>query len=107
MKNSAEINRALQNHERRISALESMTSKHKPSPGKNVKKGLPDHIIALRDKGYFSQPKTAVDAHKKLQGFYSCKVDRVAMALLRLAKKRQFRKALKIVSGRKQKAYAW
>ena len=107
MKNSAEINRALQNHERRISALESIFSKHKSSPGKNVKKGLPDHIIALKDKGYFSQPKTAADVQNKLQGFYPCEVDRLVMALLRLSKKRQLRKAFKIVSGRNQKAYVW
>ncbi len=68
---------------------------------------LPDHLQRLRDAGFFKQPKTAVEAHAKLQPTYHCDVNRVAMALLRLWRKRLLRKTFKVVGKRKQVAYVW
>lgn len=97
----------LKNHERRISALESPPSKPKSLQITKGKKSLSDYCIELRDKGFFSQPITAEETHKKLQGVYLCELNRVAMALLRLANKKQLRKTSKIVSEKKYKAYVW
>lgn len=73
----------------------------------SVCKSLSDHIIELRDGGYFKQPKTAQEVHKKLQPIYPCDLNRVEVALLRLYKKRQLRKTSKIVGRKKIIAYVW
>jgi hypothetical protein len=68
----------------------------------------PDHIVSLREAGFFKEPKTAVEVHAKLQSSYHCDVNRVAVALLRVHKnKRALRKTSKIVGKRKQVAYVW
>lgn len=77
----------------------------KTSPESTPRNALPDHILRLRDGGFFRQSKTAREVHAKLRPTYECDVDRVAMALLRLRKRNQLRKASKIVDGRKQVAY--
>jgi hypothetical protein len=74
---------------------------------KSAKGGLPERILDLRDKGFFSQPNTGNEVQAKLNPTYSCKVDRVLMALLRLAKKKKLRKASKTIDGKKQVAYVW
>ena len=33
---------------------------------------LPDHILALKQSGFFREPKTAVEVHEKLQSHYPC-----------------------------------
>jgi hypothetical protein len=68
---------------------------------------LPDHILSLRDSGFFKQPKTGDEVHAKLQSSYHCDVNRVAVALLRLHKRRLLRKTSKSVRERKQVAYVW
>jgi hypothetical protein len=68
---------------------------------------LPDHILSLRDAGYFGQSRTAAEVNKKLQSKYDCEVDRVTMALLRLQRRKKLRKASKKVDDRKQTAYVW
>jgi hypothetical protein len=75
--------------------------------GGEAKEKLPGHLLALRSGGFFKQPKTATEVHKKLQPTYPCEVDRVAMGLLRIHKRKQLRKATKRVGKRKQVAYVW
>jgi|SRR3989338_2254136 len=101
------IDDILNDHEKRISALESLSSKSKLSHSVKEKKSLTDYAIELRDKNFFSQPKTAEETHKKLQGVYNCELDRVAMCLLRLASNKQLRKASKMINDKKYKAYVW
>jgi hypothetical protein len=72
-----------------------------------ARKSLPEHIIDLRDKGFFAQSKIPEEVHQKLQTAYPCEQDRVAMALLRLAAKRELRKAAKTSGNKKHKAYVW
>jgi len=103
-----EIKKILDDHEIRIKAIESIVGKHKKTRTIiKTRKGLPTYILELRDSGFFSQPKTAEETHKELQGKYHCETNRVSMALLRLAKKRELRKATKLINGQKYKAYVW
>ena len=101
------IDKILKDHEKRIKALESAISKHKKLNITKSRKSLPTYILELRDNGFFSQPKTAEETHKKLQGKYHCELNRVEVALIRIANKKQLRKASKIISGKKYKAYVW
>jgi len=70
-------------------------------------KTLPAWILKLRDEGQFKQPKTAREAHAKLQSYFPCDLNRVEVALLRLQKRKQLRKASKVVGDKKQVAYVW
>src|SRR5664280_3092572 len=68
----------------------------KPAKGTTAKAAstsnkLPHHIIGLRDSEFFKQPKTGNEVRTKLQATYACDLDRVMMALLRLADKKQLR----------------
>jgi hypothetical protein len=83
-----------------------------PSPEPNgaeeeSRKGLPDHILELRVKGFFREPRTPGDVHQELQSAYPCLVDRVQMALLRLQRRRELRKATKRVGDQEKAAYVW
>ncbi len=69
--------------------------------------GLPSHILALRDKGFFAKPKTAAEVHAELQATYHCEPNRVQMALLRLQRRKELRKASKTVERKVQVAYVW
>lgn len=104
-----DVAKTLADHERRLIKLESILSKPS-SPSKSahgIRSTLPQHILKLRDSGFFSQPRTADDTHKKLMPTYQCEPDRVAMALLRLAARKKLRKASKIVNKRRFQAYVW
>lgn len=68
---------------------------------------LSAHILRLRKEAFFKQSRTGKDVHLKLQPYYSCELNRVAMALLRLQRRKLLRKAVKIVGKRKQRAYVW
>jgi hypothetical protein len=68
---------------------------------------LPVRILRLRDDGFFKEPRTAAEVHAKLKPTYDCELNRVMMALLRLAKRKQLRKASKKVGESKQVAYVW
>ena len=70
-------------------------------------KNLSGHIIRLREAGFFKQAKTAKEIHAKLQSTYACAVNRVAVALLRLKKRKQLRKTSKLVGNKEQIAYVW
>jgi hypothetical protein len=107
MMENKDTNKKLQDHERRISALEKLMGDTKKPKIKGSKQSLSDYMLELRDGGFFSQPKTAEDVHSKLNVKYPCEVNRVAVALVRLAGKKQLRKASKIVDKKKYKAYVW
>ena len=102
-----EINEILQNHERRISLLELLIGKSRKPKTKAGKQSLSDNIVILRDGGFFSQPKTAEEIHAKLIGKYHCELNRVEVALIRLADRKKLRKASKVVDKKKYKAYVW
>jgi hypothetical protein len=70
-------------------------------------KGLPGQILALRDANFFREPQTAEDVHKKLSTNYHCLLNRVQMALLRLQRRRDLRKAVKRNGDQEQAAYVW
>ena len=69
--------------------------------------GLPTHILKLRNEQFFKDPKTATEVHSKLKASYHCEPDRVAMALLRLQRRKALRKSSKVVQKKKQVAYTW
>jgi hypothetical protein len=101
------IKKILDDHEKRILHLETLIGKQKSPPAPKKRKKLTDHILDMRDKGFFSRPKTAPEVHKELQGIYHCEPDRVAMALLRLSTRKELRKATKKSAGKIYKAYVW
>jgi hypothetical protein len=68
---------------------------------------LPAHILQLRDGGFLKSAKTPREVHDALQEQYSCALDRVSMALLRLQRRKKLRKASKQVDGKAQVAYVW
>lgn len=102
-----EVERLLKNHEERLALLEGKPAKKNSHHAAKGNLRLPDHILALRDNGFFSSPKTADEVHKKLQGTYHCESDRVTVALLRLANRKLLRKATKSTAEKKYKAYVW
>jgi len=103
---SKDVGDILKDHERRIAALESKLSGPKQIAKKDIL-SLPDHILNLRNNGFFSQPKTIEETHAKLQGVYHCEMNRVLTALRRLAENGKLRKSSKLVDGAKYKAYVW
>jgi len=68
---------------------------------------LPDHILRLRDQGFFHEPQTGNATHEELLKTYHCQIDRVRLALLRLVRRRELRKAVKRVAARRHVAYVW
>ena len=104
---SKDVSKKLQDHERRISALEKILDNAKKPKIRDKKQSLSDHIIELRDGGFFSKQKTAEETHTKLSGKYSCELNRVAVALVRLAERNQLRVSSKVLDKKKYKAYVW
>jgi hypothetical protein len=70
-------------------------------------KGLPGHILALRDDSFFREPRTAAEVHTKLLESYHCMLNRVQMALLRLHRRRELRKTFKEIDEQEHPAYVW
>jgi hypothetical protein len=96
--------------ERALSKNIKSPKKHdsKAQAKSNSRKGsLQDVILAMRAAGYFKQPKTVGDVHEKVQLEYPCERDRVAMSLLRLLRRKELRKASKLVDKKKKTAYVW
>lgn len=102
-----DVSKKLQDHESRILALEKILGNAKKPKIKNNRQTLPEHIIELRDEGFFSQAKIAEETHAKIHVKYPCELNRVEVALVRLAGKRQLRKASKIMNEREYQAYVW
>lgn len=109
MRSDGDVDELLRDHESRIKRLELLCETKKTSTKKKngAQMSLTDHIVSVRDKKFFSQPKTAEDIHKKLQGEYHCDLNRVAVALVRLADRRLLRRTTKVVNGKKYQAYVW
>lgn len=110
MSSEANLKRRIDELERRIHKLELALI-----PGANKSKKistdkpltLAQHINVLRDSAYFTQPRTANEVHKKLSSNYNCILNRVEVALVRLATKKQLRKASKIIEDKSYKSYVW
>jgi hypothetical protein len=80
----------------------------KPTDGDSEDDGsLPSRIAALRDRGFFSSPKTSTEVHQEIKKKYYCEPGRVAVALTRLNKRKELRKGSRLVDGRTVVAYAW
>ena len=107
MRSENQLTALIKDHEKRIRRLESLLPQRKSAAISKDKRKLADHIIELRTKGFFAQPKTAGETHNKLKKTYHCERDRVAMALLRLAKRKQLRRALRTIEKKKYQAYVW
>jgi len=101
-----EIKKILDNHEERIKKLEKVLVKPNVIKAKKDKKSLSEHIIGLREEGFFAQPQTAREVHKKLEGMYPCELNRVEVALTHFGGK-ELRISSKEVAGKKLKAYVW
>jgi len=80
--------------EKRVSALEK--PRDKPKKLKSVKRinRCTDHIIGLHDGSFFSQPRTAEETQKKLQGVYHWRTNRLQWKLLRLADRHVLEKSI-------------
>ena len=107
MKSDPQLKRTLDSIEKRLSRLESTLIKADATPKKREKRKLSDHILDLRNSGFFSQPRTAAESHKKLQETYHCEQNRVDVALLRLSKRKMMRRATKVVGKKRYQAYVW
>jgi hypothetical protein len=106
--NDNDIQRTIKDHEKRISLLEATLNTHKkPIAPRKQNKNLTSQIILLRDKNYFVQPKIAEEVHVKLQQTYHCELNRVSVALLRLARRKQLRRATKMKDDKTYQAYVW
>jgi hypothetical protein len=70
-------------------------------------KGLPDHILGLRNRGFFKEPRIPAEVYDQLQPTYRCEFERVKVALLRLQRRRELRKASRGVAGQERVAYVW
>ena len=107
--NDASLKHILRRLERLEQAVFGDRSAKKPikQPGRSRDAALPAHVGKLRSQGFFTTPRTAVEVREKLQPTYHCDLDRVAMALLRLHKRKQLRKTKKLVGKKKLIAYVW
>lgn len=79
----------------------------KPSTDSMTKGSLEDHILKLREAGFFKFPQTVDEIYQKLQSIYICDRVRVTTALWRLSQHKDLRKASKLVNKKKQAAYVW
>lgn len=72
--------------------MESVEEKIKKKP-KVERVGLPAKIIEVRNKGFFKESKTVEETRQALKNMgIPYTIDRVGMALLRLARKRELRR---------------
>jgi len=106
--NEEEIAQKIENLEERVSVLEDKFSKFNKKEIKlKDKKTLSNHIIVLRDEKFFLKPQTSKEVRNKLGDCYHCKLNRVEVALKKLADRKELRITSKIISGKNYKAYVW
>ena len=89
---SEEIQKILENHEKRISVLEAILKK-KPSKILPEFKGIYADITELVDEGVFDKPKSLAEVARELRirgNHY--RYDHIGVALLRLVRKRSLRR---------------
>lgn len=82
-------------------------AKARSKPAARSSATLPEHILEARDSGFFNPAKTPSETHAYLKGRYPCDPDRIAMALLRLQRRKKLRKTSKSIDGRRHVAYVW
>jgi hypothetical protein len=102
---AADLGDALADPARDVRA--TVCQEERNSPQESGAKALPGHILQLREGGFFREPRTSSEVHEKLRENYSCLPDRVKVALLRLQRRRELRKALKKVGDQEKTAYVW
>jgi len=102
-----QIFKRLEKLEKRVFGKGIVSSQNKKELKTSGKTSLPNLILGLRGNGFFKKAQSAGDVYKKLLPTYSCKVDRVNMALKRLKERKKLRIADKIIKGRKILAYVW
>lgn len=100
----SDIIRRIEKLERAVFKTERTGGKTNPKPENN---SLADRIIKLRDSGFFKQPKTTQETHSTLKSTYPCELNRVAVAMIRLHKKKRLRVISREIDGKKLKAYVW
>jgi hypothetical protein len=93
--------------EKRLTSLESRILESKTNLKSPSKITLSNKILHLRDSGFFSQPRTSDEVHKKLVPTYYCVLNRVEVALFRLASTKKLRKATKKINSHSYQAYVW
>jgi hypothetical protein len=101
-----DILKRLDRLEKAVFGARSSKETAKP-PARSHDGALPAHISKLKDQSFFKTPRTAVEVRAKLQATYHCDTNRVAMALLRLLKRKELRKTAKRVGEKNQIAYVW
>lgn len=102
VKDLENINKILEDHERRLTLIEKGKVDIKL---KSSKKSLSRHIIELRNQGSFKEPITSEEVYKKLSSIYPCDFNRVQVELGRLLKRKELRKTSKLINGKKYIAY--
>ena len=109
MNNNGELITRIKQLEKRVTSLESkfLEKKVLTQPDNDLKKSLGDRIIVLRDEKFFSTPQAGMETHERMLESYHCELNRVEVALVRLADKKQLRKTSKVIDGKKYKAYVW
>jgi len=93
--------------EKKVFSKSAKSDQDKKEQKTDRRTSLPNLILKLRDSGFFKQSQSANDVYKKLSPTYSCKIDRVNMALKRLKDRKKLRIADKIIKGKKVLAYVW
>lgn len=102
-----QIFRRIEKLEKKVFGKDTKSGYGKKEQKKDSRISLPSLILKLRHGGFFKQPQSANDVYKKLSTTYSCKIDRINMALKRLKERKKLRIADKIIKGRKILAYVW
>ncbi|MFA6136311.1 MAG: hypothetical protein WC705_03075 [Candidatus Paceibacterota bacterium] len=102
-----QIFKRLERIEKRIFSKSIAPNQNKKELKTNGNTSLSSLILKLRNSGFFKQPQSANDVYKKLSPTYSCKINRVNMALKRLRERKKLRIADKIIKGRKILTYVW
>lgn len=102
-----EMRSILENHEKRITELEAKLTGRKVPLLEKDRKTLSDFILELRGEGFFVNPKIPEEVYAELQERYHCEQNRVAVALIRLADRKELRRTSVLVGAKKFKAYVW
>lgn len=105
-----ELSKKVEDLENRINALEGKKVSSTNTSKKisiNKAKSLSDHILDLKESGFFKTSKTAEETFAELSKIYSCEKARVVTELIRISDKKQLRILWKEVKDKKMKGYVW
>lgn len=102
---SEEIKKKLENHEKRISALEKIIKK-KPKITLSEKKGTEDWIIELKDEGFFNEEKTISQIRDALHAKGRIvKITDLPPYLLKLVRNNVLKRVQKVIGKKKNWVY--